>query len=111
MTPIKYPFDMFGHTFTVSVVLDDSLMADAIADPSLSIFEDDVIIAGVHVGEMPQPHRYSNDAEGIRDMLGTHILESMEREGLTAITEHLSVERAANRADKARDDDQESRGG
>ena len=114
MSPIMYSLDMFGHNFLVYCTLEDSLMSDALADSSLHIFEDDVQISGVWVRSMGQlgfDMNLSMKGEGIRDMFNETTLEMFQREGLIAIEEHLSVERAANRVDKARDDYKASRGG
>jgi len=108
MTPIMFTFDTLGHRFLIYVGLEDSLMDDAIRDSSLIIFEDDIQILGVFCGKQTE---WQYTGEGIRDMLSKTTLEQLEEQGLIEIERHLSIERAANRADKARDDFKAARGG
>ena len=113
MNNAMFTLEIFGHNLLVYVGLEGDLMNDALPDPSLVIFEDDVQILGVFVrNSKPLPLAVPEyTGEGIRDMLSKETLERFQTEGLIEIQNHLSVERAANQATRARDDWKASRGG
>jgi len=107
MTPYIFTYRIFNHDFMVYASIDDDLEADMLRDESITLFPADVDILAVYCG--PVPAVWDGES-GIRECLHDAMLNMMTDEAVMEIENAISIERAANMADKAMADYKESRG-